>query len=291
MPLLRSLAYGLKEARFNPLTVMHSLCYAATVTYLRVLKHLAQAGPESVRAHIAETYHGKVVRLDDAGRIITVNRNIEMRNLEQVLPYRHATSIILKNPHNIAVYECPCRGVQKNPCTPTEVCLVVGEPFADLVRMFQPFRSRRISPEDALRILREEDDRGHVHTAWFKSAMLDRFYAICNCCSCCCLGMQFMARYNMKMLLPSGYRAVVGDGCAGCGSCVRFCQFHALEMVPFPDNGSKGKRCRVDRDKCFGCGVCESKCRRSAISLIPAPETGMPLNIEALAGQGTAGGD
>jgi len=289
MPLLKSFTYSLKEARFNPLVILHSLFYAATVTYLRALKHIAKNGPESVRTHISETYHSKVVRLDDARRFITINRNIELRNLDQVLPYTHATNLILNNPHNIAVYDCPCRGTQKNPCRPTDVCLVVGDPFVDLLRLFQPFRSRRISPEEALRILREEDDRGHVHTAWFKATMLDRFYAICNCCRCCCLGMKLMARYNMKMLLPSGYRAVIGDGCIGCGTCAKYCQFEALEMVPYSNNGTERKRCVVIREKCFGCGICESKCQRAAISLVLAPETGIPLNIEALAGQGAAG--
>jgi len=289
MSLLKSFTYSLKEARFNPVIILHSLCYAATVTYLRVLKNIAGISPKSVRTHISETYHAKVLRLDDARRFITINRNIEIRNLDQVLPYKHAKSIILNNPHNIAVYECPCRGTQRNPCKPTDVCLVVGDPFVDLLRMFQPFRSRRISPDEALRILQEEDDRGHVHTAWFKYTMLDRFYAICNCCSCCCLGMKFMAQHNMKILLPSGYRAVVSGACIGCGACSHYCQFNALEMMPFSDNGTEMKRCRVIREKCFGCGICESKCRRGAISLVLAPETGIPLNIEALAGQGKAG--
>lgn len=290
MSLLKSFAYSLKEARFNPLAIIHSLCYGATVTYLRVLKHIARIGPPSVRSLISETYHGKVVRLDDASRFITINRNIELRNLDQVLPYRHATSIILNNPHNIAVYDCPCRAQRENPCQPTEVCLIVGDPFVDLLRVCQPFRSRRITSQEALRILREEDERGHVHTAWFKGTMLDRFYAICNCCSCCCLGMQFMARYGMKMLLPSGYRAVIGADCVGCGKCVRFCQFNALEMVP-PSADATGESCRVIPGKCFGCGVCEGKCPRSAISLALAPETGVPLNIETLADQGAAGSE
>lgn len=38
MSLFKSLTYALKEARFNPLTILHSMFYAATVTYLKVLK-------------------------------------------------------------------------------------------------------------------------------------------------------------------------------------------------------------------------------------------------------------
>jgi ferredoxin len=275
--------YGLKEARFNPVIVIHSTLYAFTVTYLRVLKNLVKIDSPSFRKHIAETYHSKVLRLDDARRIISINRNIELRNLDQVLPYRHAKDIILNNPHNIVVYECPCRGQKEEPCRPTDVCLVVGDPFVDLLRMFQPFRSRRIGPEEAVRILREEDERGHVHTAWFKLTMLDRFYAICNCCKCCCLGMKFMAEYSMNMILPSGYRSVIGENCTGCGACTGFCQFDAMEIIPFVENGKERKRCHVIREKCFGCGICEGKCKKGAITLVLDPDKGVPLNIETLA--------
>lgn len=288
MSLFKSLAYGLREARFNPLTIFHSALYAATVTYLRVLKIIVTVGSQRLRNHISETYHSKVVRLNDAKRIIAINKDIELRNLDQVLPYRHARDIILINPHNIVVYECPCRGQKKDPCRPTDVCLVVGDPFVDLLRLFQPFRSRRISPEEAMKILQEEDERGHVHTAWFKRTMLDRFYAICNCCKCCCLGMKFMAEHRMKMILPSGYRSIIGEDCIGCGACARFCQFDAMELIPVSENSAGRKRCHVIRERCFGCGICESKCTQGAISLVRDPGKGIPLDIETLAQTGAA---
>lgn len=282
MPLIRSLLYSLRQARLNPFVILHSLLYAATVSYLRVLKNIAKIPLQALRDHIGATYHGKVVVLDDAKKIITINEDIELRNLDQVIPCRHAKDLILKNPHNISVYECPCRWQKKEHCEPTEVCLVIGEPFADLLRLFQPFRSRRITPEEALRIIDEEDARGHVHTAWFKSAMLDRFFAICNCCSCCCLGMKLMSERRIKMLLPSGYRAVIGDTCVGCGICAGYCQFDAIAMSSVHDNGTVKKNCAVVSEKCFGCGVCESKCSLKAISLVLDPAKGVPLDIEML---------
>lgn len=283
MSLIKSLLYALKEAKYNPITIIHSILYAATVTYLRVLKNLVKLNPKSFRNYVSETYHCKVVRLDDAAKFITINKNIELRNLDQVLPYRYAKDIILKNPQNIVVYECPCRAQKSDPCKPTDVCLVVAEPFADLARMVQPFRSRRITPEEALKILKEEDQRGHVHTAWFKTVMLNRFYAICNCCKCCCLGMKFMSEYNMKTVLPSGYRAIIGKNCVGCGECAKYCQFDAIEIISISDNDKKKKKAKVIPERCFGCGICESKCKKENISLILDAEKGIPLNIETLA--------
>jgi len=283
MSIFKSFLYNMKEAHYNPITLTHSTLYAATVTYLKILKHLVKFDSDWFRTHVSETYHAKVVRLDDASKFITINKNLELRNLEHVIPYKHAKDIILKNPQNIIAYECACRAQKKDACKPSDVCLVVGEPFADLVKAFQPFRSRRISPDEALQILKEEDERGHVHTAWFKTAMLDRFYSICNCCKCCCLGIKFMNEHNMRSILPSGYLAVIGEECVGCSKCAKNCQFDAIEMISFTNNGKEKKRAKIIKEKCFGCGICESKCKNENITMVLDPEKGIPLNIEELA--------
>jgi len=282
MSLIKSILYNIKEARFNPVSVFHGILYSATVTYLRILKRLMKLNLPRLRRHTENTYHSKVLRLEDAKKIITVNKNIELRNLDRVLPFKHAKDLILRNPHNIVAYECACRAQKKDSCKPGDVCLIVGEPFVDLVRMMQPFRSRRISPEEALQILKDEDERGHIHTAWFKTAMLNRFYAICNCCSCCCLGLKFMSEYTMRTVLPSGYLAVIGEECIGCGVCAKSCQFNAIEIQTFPDNGNEKKIAVVEYEKCFGCGICEGKCKQGVISLVRDEKKGVPLDIQAL---------
>lgn len=285
-----SFIYFIKEAKFNPAAILHGALYGQFVsTYLHILDILLKKGPDRFRNHVTETYHAKVVKLDDASRFVSVNRDICLTGeMEHILPYKYATDIILKNPQNIVAFQCPCRNLKKNPCRPTDVCLMIGDPFADLAQMFHPLRSRRISAEEALNIIKEEDERGHVHTAWFKTAMLNRFYAICNCCKCCCTGMKSMSEYNMQRIQPSGYLAEINDSCHGCGKCTSFCQFDAIvEDISHTGLNSKGERqkrpFKVIEDKCFGCGVCESKCKQQAITMLRDPEKGIPLNIDALA--------
>ena len=59
--------------------------------------------------------------------------------------------------------------------------------------------------------------RGHVSHAFFKEAVLGRYYAICNCCSCCCGAMQ-AHREGVPMLASSGYLAALeADNCLHCG--------------------------------------------------------------------------
>ena len=165
----------------------------------------------------ADTYHGKVVPLQEAQNLVSIHDELHVHDLEKVIPYKRARSIIMQNPERIVALECPCRAAREHPCLPLDVCLIVGDPFASFVHEHQPDRSRWITREEAVAILQAEDERGHVHHAFFKDAMLDRFYAICNCCECCCGAMQ-AHRNGTPMLASSGYISQVDtDLCMGCG--------------------------------------------------------------------------
>ena len=166
------------------------------------------------------------------------------------MPWRGISSC--KDPDHIVLLDCPCRMARKDPCLPLDVCLIIGEPFAGFVAEHHARRSRWITQEEALEVLRAEHERGHVHHAFFKDAMLGRFYAICNCCSCCCGAMQ-ATRSGVPMLASSGYVArLAPELCAGCATCEGYCQFGAITF-------SDGKSA-VDDAKCMGCGVCVSHC-------------------------------
>jgi len=225
----------------------------------------------------ADTYHGKAIPLETATRLVSIKESIDLGDLEQVIPYKLARELILQHPDHIAVLDCPCRVSRKDPCLPLDVCLIVGEPFASLVIEHHPHRSRWITSDEAVEILKAEDERGHVHHAFFKDAMLGRFYAICNCCECCCGAMQAQ-RNGTPMLASSGYVAVVDqDICISCGTCEQKCQFNAISISQ--------EGAIVDLERCMGCGVCVGNCPQAAIELKPEPTKGQPLDLLTLMGE------
>ena len=242
-------------------------------TIARLFKRTGGRNSSRGGSGFADSYHGKVLTLESARQLVTVNQPVTLPNLEKVVPYTRARDIVLNNPGQIAVMICPCRSARENPCKPLDVCLVVGEPFVGFVTEHHPDKARRISRQEAITILEQESKRGHVAHAFFKDAMLDRCYAICNCCSCCCGAMQAQ-RNGIPMLAPSGYVCVADQAaCSGCGICTSLCQFGALQV---------DAAVVVDSFRCMGCGVCVNGCPEEALSLVKDAAKGEPLEIYKL---------
>lgn len=229
---------------------------------------------EEDKVTFADTYHGKVVSTEAAAGLVTVEEDITLEDLEPIIPYARARDIIMEYPQHIVALECPCRSVRSDPCLPLDVCLIVGEPFASFVREHHENRSRSISQEEAIEILRAEHERGHVHHAFFKDAILDRFYAICNCCSCCCGAME-AHRNGTPMLAASGYLCHVDAAlCEACGTCESVCPFEAIHI--------ENNLFVIDEEACMGCGVCVDQCETGALRLALDPGKGEPLEIHQL---------
>jgi len=201
---------------------------ATANTSTELIKTPSQQNPDS--GTTADNYHGKVLTLDAAKKLVTVKEKVDLTVPEQVIPYTHARDIILRNPDHIVALECPCRASRPDPCQPLDVCLIIGEPFASFVAEHHPLRSCWINSDEAMEILQTEHEHGHVHHAFFKDAMLGRFYAICNCCACCCGAMQAQ-RKGIPMLISSGFISQVDvKMCTGCGDCADMCQFKAVNF-------------------------------------------------------------
>lgn len=228
------------------------------------------------------TYHGKVMPLAHAEDLVMVQEDIDLGSQETVIPFRIAHDIVLQNPQNIAVFGCPCRSLQDDPCEPLEVCLAVGDPIASFILEHGAFKARKISSEEAVEILRAEHKRGHVHNAFFKDVAGGRFFAICNCCPCCCVGMKAWINFGTPMLASSGYVARVGEDCTACGDCADICPFDAIEV---------DEAAVVDEAKCMGCGVCEGACEYESIELVIDPTRSDPLDIKKLISEHSGEGE
>lgn len=259
------------------LNALHGYVYGRwTKQYIHVLLNyiFPRLGPEG-KKWWADRFHFKVLTQEHANAIITINRDIPRRDLEQIIPFPMARDLVLKTPPYIAAYECSCRHTRTDPCQPTQVCLIIGKPFVDFVLNHHPQTSRRIGQQEAVDLIEAEHKRGHIQTAWFKDAMGGRFYALCNCCRCCCFGMEAMAKYNIPMAASSGYIARVDEtACAGCANCEDVCPFDSIQA-----NGTAV----VNWDICMGCGLCVGRCPNDAITLVRDAKKGIPLDVRVLA--------
>ncbi|MEJ2134615.1 MAG: 4Fe-4S binding protein [Desulfofustis sp.] len=258
----------------HPLVKRFKPAARAIFRLFRLLTGTGKKGDSAAGVSFADTYHGKVVPLENARKLVTLDKPIELPDLEKVIPYKRARDLILHNPDHIVALDCPCRSVREHPCLPLDVCLIIGEPFASFILEHHgPRKARAISQHEALQTLEEENRRGHVAHAFFKDAMLERFYAICNCCSCCCGAMQAQ-RNGTPMLASSGFVCRLDEQqCVRCGDCVSMCQFSAIDM---------NSQQRIDEQACMGCGVCVNVCPQQALSLVRDPARGEPLEIHRL---------
>jgi ferredoxin len=244
-----------------------------TNQYVKLLTLLPTPG--WMKKPLADRYHGKVLTTDLAREVINLDQDIPLRDLEQIIPYATARDLVLDGPPDIAIYECCCRSTREKSCQPTQVCMVIGQPMVNLMLEHNPKSSRRITQTEALEILEAERRRGHVHSAWFKDAMLGRFYAICNCCKCCCQAIAAKTRHDMPLMTSSGFFAKVGSElCTSCGVCEETCPFGAIKLVD--------QMAVVSWEMCMGCGACTAKCPRQAIVLARDERKGRPLDVREL---------
>jgi ferredoxin len=258
------------------LNALHGYVYGRwTEQYIALARRLLpRLGPTAKRKW-ADHYHGKVLPTDLACAIIKLDHDIPRTDLERIIPYPTARDLLLSGPPAVTLLDCPCRAGKADPCQPTQVCMLVGG--GDFVLDHRPERARRVTQDEALELLEQEHERGHVHTAYFKDACGHRFYAICNCCKCCCGGIEAM-RHGIPMVASSGYVAQVDEGaCIGCGDCADVCPFEAM-TVPY--------RAEVNWERCMGCGVCEGRCATGAITLVLDTRKGVPLDVRRIGAAG-----
>jgi ferredoxin len=239
------------------------------------IRQIAVAAPKRE----TNIYHGKVMRHNDARKIISLDEAVNIRLPEKVLPFAIARDVVLEGPPSIALGRCACRTSKIDPCVSQdeqELCLIMGDPFASFIADNNP-NFRKCARDEAINVLEKAHANGNVHAAYFKKEFAGRLMALCNCCSCCCMGMIMWNRMNgaVPFLEGSGHVAEIPEECDSCEICVNSCPFLALSM---DDSG----HVEINTGKCMGCGVCVDRCPSSAISLRRDPERCSPLDIEEI---------
>lgn len=104
---------------------------------------------------------------------------------------------LVKIAGGIASGPCDCRKVFKKCQHPTDNEILLG-PTQHILTEAMPEDSRKISPEEAGRILEESHKRGLIHTI---IKCRGDFYAICSCCSCCCVPLRLSKQYGIGQVL------------------------------------------------------------------------------------------
>ena len=184
-------------------------------------------------------------------------------NNVEIHPYEQAAALV-DSAKSWGVRPCICRTQQhllgKGCDAPIENCMV----FAPVEGAFDGSNTdRAITKDEALRILREAEQAGLVHSV---SNHRSGQYYICNCCTCCCGVLRRVAEFSVPTAIArSAFLAVVDEAlCIGCGACEERCQFGAIAVT----NGLAA----VDPMRCVGCGQCTLVCPVDALSLTRRPE-------------------
>ncbi len=97
----------------------------------------------------------------------------------------------------LAVGPCACRQITQKCDNPVQAEIMLGMDGNVFVTE-RPQDYRRITKEEAKVILRDCHDHGLIHTI---IRCRNDYYAICNCCACCCVPLRLSKAYGIKNAL------------------------------------------------------------------------------------------
>jgi electron transport complex protein RnfB len=191
-------------------------------------------------------------------KVIPINSAISAEL--EIYPYEVAEQMV-ENSKSWGVRECVCKkhqGLLDNPCNYGISKCIQLHPRKE--RVFEDSEiTETITKDEALRILKEAEEAGLIHSSM--NTQKDHLY-ICNCCSCCCLPFRGLTKWEQPhAFVRSNYQASVNtELCNGCETCLDRCQFEALNVSE--------EVCVVNTERCIGCGVCTIGCPDEALTLV-----------------------
>lgn len=93
----------------------------------------------------------------------------------------------------VALGSCDCRKAFGNCDNPVDAEILLG-PSRHVLLETMPQDTYEITKVQAKEILREGHQRGLIHTIL---KCRGDFYAICNCCTCCCVPLRLSKQYGI----------------------------------------------------------------------------------------------
>ena len=129
--------------------------------------------------------------------------------------------------------------------------------------------ARRITKEEAIRLIKEYQEKGVIHQVGRLMPLKDVYtkYEIdilCNCCWDCCAAFGNYNRGLIPFMLKAYYVANIPDtdACTGCGTCEEFCPIRAVSV-------NEDALAEINPDMCCGCGLCALHCPEEVIQMKP----------------------
>ncbi len=143
-------------------------------------------------------FQAKWTRIPLIGRLVRKVANFYGKKVSgaYLLTLQEASEIV-DNADWLALGPCTCRTVFKNCDNPTqaEIMLSVGR---NIFIEERPHDYAEITKGRAKEILKQCHEKGLIHTI---IKCRHDFYAICNCCSCCCVPLRLSKQYGIGSAL------------------------------------------------------------------------------------------
>ena len=139
-------------------------------------------------------FQARWTRIPLVGRLVRRVANIYGQKASQayLLTLDEANEIV-DCAEGLALGPCTCRAVFKNCDNPVDVEIMVG-PSRNTFVEERPHEYREITKQEARDILEQCHQRGLIHTI---IKCRQDFYAICNCCSCCCVPLRLSKKFGI----------------------------------------------------------------------------------------------